>query len=161
MSDDNDFDIRLGKLEAEREIKNLKAAYAGLCDAGYPPAPLVAQFTEDGIFDGGERFGIHKGHDELMAYFDGVSKQIVWALHYMVAPAITVHDDLSRATGTWYLWEPCTLVVGGKETPTWISGKYTDEYRRVDGSWRFAHVRLVLETISDVRENWIDSPFVS
>jgi hypothetical protein len=157
---DNDFATRLGKLEAEQEIRKLKAAYAGLCDAGYPPEPLAALFTEDGVFDGGERFGYHAGREALLTYLANVSKDIVWALHYMVAPAITVDDSLTSATGTWYLWEPCTLAIDGEHVPTWISGKYDDKYSLVDGAWRFSHVKLVFETISDVRDNWVDAPFV-
>jgi hypothetical protein len=152
-------EIRLEKLEADRDIKSLKAAYAGLCDVGYPAAPLVALFTEDGTFDGGERFGVHTGHRELTSYFSAVSKDIVWAVHYMVGPSITVADSLTEASGTWYLWQPCTLVISSKRVPTWISGKYTDQYRRVDGKWCFSHVQLVLETISDARSNWVDTPF--
>jgi hypothetical protein len=157
---DDNFATRLGKLEAEQEIRKLKAAYASLCDAGYPAEPLAAQFTEDGVFDGGERFGLHTGRQELLSYFGNVSKDIIWALHYMVAPAITVDDSLTTASGTWYLWEPCTLAIDGNSVPTWISGKYADEYSLVDGTWRFSHVKLVFETISDARKNWVDAPFV-
>jgi hypothetical protein len=154
-----DPDIRIGKLEADRDIKNLKAAYAGLCDVGYPAEPLVALFTEDGTFDGGERFGVHTGHRELMSYFSAVSKDIIWALHYMVGPSISVADSLTEASGTWYLWQPCTLIIANERVPTWISGKYTDQYRRVGGRWCFSHVQLAFETISDARGSWVDTPF--
>jgi hypothetical protein len=160
MSPEGDLATRISKIEAELEIQKLKARYAGLCDVGYPAEPLTALFTEDGVFDGGERFGLHTGRDELLSYFGAVSKDIIWALHYMVGPVITVNNDLNTASGTWYLWQPCTLLVDGKKVPTWISGKYTDEYRRVGGTWFFSHVQLRLETISDVRENWVDAPFM-
>lgn len=161
MDPSTDVELRLARVEAELEIQRLKAAYAGLCDIGYPAEPLAALFTEEGVFDGGRRFGVHTGRDELVSYFGAISGSIVWALHYMVGPAITVNDDLNTATGTWYLWQPCTLVVKGEQVPAWISGKYSDEYRRVGGRWLFAHVELVCETVTDTRRNWIESPFAS
>ena len=153
-------EFRLGRLEAELEIQRLKAAYAGLCDIGYPAERLASLFTQDGVFDGGERFGIHTGCDELVSYFAAISGDIVWAIHYMVGPAITVDESLNTAAGTWYLWQPCTLVVHDEQVPAWISGKYTDQYRRVDGRWLFSHVELVCETVTDVRSNWIENQFV-
>lgn len=161
MDQGTDVEHRLAKVEAGMDIKRLKAAYAGLCDIGYPAERLAATFTRDGVFDGGQRFGVHSGHDELVSYFAAISADIVWAMHYMVTPAITVNDDLNTAQGTWYLWQPCTLAVKGEQVPTWISGKYSDEYQRVGGTWLFSRVELVCETVTDTRSNWIDNPFVS
>lgn len=156
-----DVEFRLARVEAEMEIQRLKAAYAALCDIGYPAEKLAALFTEDGVFDGGERFGVHSGRDELVSYFAAISADIVWALHYMVGPSITVDDSLQTASGTWYLWQPCTLVVKDEQVPAWICGKYSDKYRQVAGKWLFSHVELVCETVSDARSNWVENPFVS
>lgn len=154
------LELRLARLEAAADIERLKATYAGLCDVGYPAERLTALFTEDGVFDGGQRFGVHAGRDALVSYFAAISKDIVWAMHYMTTPAITVDDALSTGTGTWYLWQPCTLSVKGEQVPVWISGKYTDEYRCVDGTWLFSRVTLACEMVTDTRTNWIDQPFV-
>ena len=104
MSTDNDLAVRIGKLEAEGDIRRLKTAYALLCDSGYPGKELGELFTEDAVWDGGEHFGVHTGRAAIEAYFDAVSADIIWALHYMVAPSITVADDLQTATGIWYMW---------------------------------------------------------
>ena len=82
-------------------------------------------------------------------------------MHYMTTPGIKVDDANATATGTWYLWQPCTLAIKGEQVPAWISGKYADEYRCVDGTWLFSRVTLVCETVTDTRTNWIDQPFVS
>lgn len=161
MEPERDLSFRIAKIEAELEIHRLKAAYAGLCDVGYPAEPLAALFTEDGVFDGGERFGVHSGRDALVSYFAAISGDIVWALHYMVGPVITVDDSLTTATGTWYLWQPCTLVVEDEQVPAWISGKYADDYRCVDGTWLFSHVQLACGTVSDARSNWVEKPFIT
>jgi hypothetical protein len=161
MAPQPDVELRLARLEAEMDIQRLKAAYAGLCDIGYPAERLAALFTQDGVFDGGQRFGIHSGRDELVSYFAAISGDIVWALHYMIGPAITVDNSLNTAKGTWYLWQPCTLAIKEEQVPTWISGKYSDEYRQVAGKWLFSHVKLDCETVSETRTNWIENPFVN
>lgn len=161
MNASTDLELRLGRLEAQSDIQRLKAAYAGLCDIGYPADRMAALFTEDGVFDGGERFGVHVGRDALVSYFAAISEDIVWALHYMVGPNITVDDGLDVGRGTWYLWQPCTLAIESERVPTWICGKYSDEYRNVDGTWLFSRSELVCETVTDTRSDWIANPFVS
>ncbi len=161
MDQYKDIADRLEKLESEMQIHKLKAKYAGLCDIGYPAEDLAAQFTDDGVFDGGERFGVHTGRDELVSYFTAISGDIIWALHYMIGPAITVDDSLTSARGTWYLWEPCTLAIDGQQVPAWISGKYSDQYRRVDGRWLFSHVELTCQTVTDTRNNWVENRFLT
>jgi hypothetical protein len=160
MSTDNDLAVRIAKLEAEGDIRRLKTAYAELCDSGYPGRELGALFTEDAVWDGGEHFGVHTGRAAIEIYFDAVSADVIWALHYMIGASITVSDDLQTATGTWYLWAPCTQMVEGEKVAAWMTGKYYDEYRLVDGVWQFSKVNVVFETISDVKASWIDNPFI-
>ena len=52
-------------------------------------------------------------------------------------------------------------MIEGEKVATWMTGKYADEYRCVDGAWLFSRVTLVFETISDVKDSWIDNPFIS
>lgn len=160
MSNNDDLAVRVGKLEAEGAIRRLKTAYAELCDNGYPGKELGALFTEDAVWDGGEHFGVHTGRPEIEAYFDAISADIIWALHYIVGASITVADDLQTATGIWYLWAPNTQLIDGEKVATWMTGKYADQYRLVDGAWHFSRVNVVFETISDVKDSWIDNPFV-
>ncbi len=104
----DDLARTVAKLQAAEDIRHLKARYARVCDTGYTPSEMIPLFTKDAVWDGG-RFGRHEGIDAITAFFDGVSKQITWALHYMIAPTIEVSDDLVSASGTWYLLEPCTM----------------------------------------------------
>ena len=154
------LELRLAVLEADREIQQLKATYAGLCDRGYPGEDISQLFTEDAVWDGGVNFGLHVGRDAIRDYFNVVSGQIIWAVHYMVGPSIHIADDGEHATGSWYLWQPCTQVLDGETIATWISGKYADSYERVNGTWLFSRVSITFDTIVDVRESWIDHPFV-
>ena len=65
MSSHDALALRIGKLEAEGDIRRLKTAYAELCDAGYPGEKLGALFTEDAVWDGGEHFGVYTGRAEI------------------------------------------------------------------------------------------------
>ncbi|HZR93978.1 MAG TPA: nuclear transport factor 2 family protein [Gaiellaceae bacterium] len=150
---------RLARLEAIEEIRALKARYAAVCDTGYDPERMRPLFTADAIWDGGERFGRHEGFDAIHAFFAAVSRQITWALHYMVAPVIEVADDLASARGSWYLWQPCTVVGPGGPQAVWLTGTYADRYRREPDGWKFAEVTLDCQTITPYEDGWVRRPF--
>jgi hypothetical protein len=154
-----DLERRVVKLEAAEAIRRLKARYARVCDTGYEPDRMVPLFTKDAVWDGGERFGRYEGIDAIYGFFTSVSSQIVWALHYMVAPAIEVNDDLETATGSWYLWQPCTIVAEQGARAVWLTGTYADRYRNDAGVWKFAEVRLDCQTITPFEEGWVRRPF--
>lgn len=148
----------VAKLEAVEEIKRLKARYADVCDTGYDPERMRPLFTPDAVWDGG-RFGRYEGFDAIYDFFAGVSGQITWALHYMIAPEIEVDDDLAHGRGTWYLWQPCTVVGPDGPRAVWLTGRYADRYRLEDGAWRFSEVNLDCQTISPIEEGWVRRPF--
>lgn len=153
----SDLELRVGKLEAAEEIRSLKARYAKACDDGYQPAAMAPLFTEDAVWtDVTGRFGTHDGRDAICDFFAGVSSQIAWALHYMVAPAIEVDDDLINATGTWYLWQPCTI----DGEAIWLAGTYLDRYRKESDGWKMARLELTLETMTSFNEGWVAKQFV-
>lgn len=154
-----DLETRLARLEAVEEIRALKARYAAVCDTGYDPDGMTPLFTTDAVWDGGDRFGRHEGIDAIRAFFAGVSSQIVWALHYMLNPIIDVGNDLETATGSWYLWQPCTLAGDGGPQAVWLTGTYADAYRREQGVWRISDLRLDCQTISPFEEGWARRPF--
>ena len=154
----NELERTVAKLQAAEEIRKLKARYAAVCDTGYSPDRMVPLFTKDAVWDGG-KFGRHVGIDAIYAFFDGVSRDIVWALHYMIAPIVEVDDDLESATGSWYLWQPCTVVAPEGPRAVWLTGTYADRYRKEDGAWRFSEVKLDCQTISPIDEGWVRKPF--
>jgi hypothetical protein len=148
---------RVARLEAAEEIRALKARYAKVCDVGYPPDGMVPLFTEDAVWtDTTGRFGTHDGRDAICEFFAGVSGQIAWAAHYMIGPNIQVNDDLETATGTWYLFQPCTI----DGQATWLAGSYVDEYRKEDGDWKMSRLELTLETVTSFDQGWAKEQFV-
>lgn len=154
----NSLEHQVAKLLATEEIRNLKARYADVCDTGYDPDRMRPFFTDDAVWDGG-RFGRYEGLDAVAAFFAGVSAQITWALHYMIAPMIEVQDDLAAARGTWYLWQPCTVVTPDGPRAVLLTGRYADRYRKEDGVWKFSEVLLDCQTISPIEEGWVRRRF--
>ena len=151
----NDLERTVAKLQAAEEIKKLKAYYAHLCDIGYPPDRIAGLFVEDGIWDGGERFGVHHGQQAIHDFFAEVRHQISFALHYMIAPSIDVADDALSATGSWYLWQPCTV----NEQAVWLAGTYADVYVKVGETWKYQELHLTLEALSPFEQGWAKERF--
>ena len=154
----NELELTVAKLQAAEEIRHLKARYAGVCDTGYKPEGMKPLFTADAVWDGGS-FGHYEGIDAICGFFAGVSADIVWALHYMIAPIVEVDDDLVTASGSWYLWQPCTVVAPDGPKAVWLTGTYADRYRKEAGAWRFSEVILTCQTISPIDEGWVRKPF--
>ena len=113
-------------------------------------------FTQDAVWDGGERFGRYEGNDAICGFFADVAADH-WALHYMIAPIIEVADDLETATGSWYLLEPCT--VRRRATGPgrwWITGRYADRYRREQEGWKFSELVVRLpDRSARLDEGWV------
>jgi hypothetical protein len=148
-------ELRLDRLEAAEAIRHLKAEYARLCDSGYPPAEIAALFTEEGVWEAENDVGSHRGRDEIAAFFTGMSDVYTWAQHYMLTPRITVADDAQSAAGSWYLLMPCTIRGVTATRGAWLAGRYEDDYVKVDGVWKVAHMRLFFELLSPHEGGWV------
>jgi ketosteroid isomerase-like protein len=146
----DDVTGRFERLEDEAAIVRLKARYARACDAGYDAAAIAELFVADGVWDGGDLFGRAEGRDAIRDHFAGASERITWALHFTLNPLIEVAADGRSATGSWYLWQPCTRRRAGGDQGAWLAGTYDDTYLRTDDGWRFATVT--------VRARWLEGP---
>lgn len=156
-----DLEMRIARLEAAEEIKKLKSRYAQACDDGYNPETMRSIFSKDAVWDGGEIFGRHEGQDAVCEFFAGVSSQITWALHYMIAPEIEVADDAQTATGTWYIWMAFTSAGEAGPQAGWVAGLYADKYRREPEGWRIYDLNIDLQIMSPYEDGWAKTPFMS
>ena len=156
----DDLARRVGRLEAIEAVRVLKARYADVCDTGYEPERIRPLFTEDAVWDGGPRFGRHEGIDAICAFFGAVSSQITWALHYLMAPIIELSDDGRSATGSWYLLEPCTMVVDGQPRAIVLMGRYADRYRKGEAGWQISELVLDCQVLTPLDEGWVRTPFL-
>lgn len=151
-----DLERRLAKLEAVEEIRHLKLRYGQLCDAGYPPDEIVAMFTEDAVWDGGETFGSFHGREEIRRFFVAINEEVGFAVHYMIGDAIVVSDDARTATGTWHMFEAANMKVDGVPESMWLAAVYQDEYRREDDGWKFSRVQLNFRMQAKHSEGWAE-----
>jgi hypothetical protein len=151
---------RIARLEATREIEQLMIRYADICDRGYDPAEISTILTEDAVWDGGSNLGRHEGRSAICDFFGGASERITWALHYMIAAAVEVDEDLTNARGSWYLWQPCTIETESGPRACLIAGRYANRLRRENGQWLFSEITIKVETETPLDEGWVKTRFL-
>ena len=140
---------RLQTLEDIEAIKRLKVRYAELCDAGFDADGLVSLFTPDGVWDAGE-FGRFRGPDEMRAYWRETARVTDFALHYMANHVVDVDPAGSEATGRCYLLGTATR----DGQAYWMAVRYAERYRKVDGRWLFAEMKLLPAFMTAYERSW-------
>ena len=152
--------VRVEAAESVQAIHGLKARYAQLVDERYvrgKVAPdekvaavaeqIAALFTEDGVWDGGPALGLSTGRSEIAARMRAPTLQFSW--HFFLKPRIEVDSDRARAR--WDILSPCTTKDG---KPSWMVGFEDDEYRRVDGVWLHARMKLTSVFLAPHETGW-------
>ncbi|WP_231616449.1 MULTISPECIES: nuclear transport factor 2 family protein [Burkholderia] len=129
---------RLARLEDIEAIKYLKAQYAEHLDNGYDPEGVASLFVEDSLWVIKGVGGEARGREEIKQHCRNLSKNIRWALHNIVSPAVDVDEEDKRATATFYL--VCFVTMAGSEQSPqgeaiFIAGKYKDRLVKTDGKW--------------------------
>ena len=152
---DAKLEARIRRLEDIEALKQLKARYAAYCDDAYDADRLAPLFTEDAVWDGGT-MGRYEGREAIHAFFSSADQLVPFAIHHVTNPILEIDGD--RATGRWYLWQPCTLAQGNQGL--WMAGRYDDVYRREGELWRFQHVTVELRMLSPYEAGWARTPMI-
>jgi hypothetical protein len=139
-----DIEARITRLEDIEAIKQLKARYAQICDDMHNPDTIASVFSEDGIWEN-EDLGKATGHEEISALFSTFRDMFSFSQHNMSNPVITV--DGERATGIWYIMSPHDVTEDNRKT--WIAARYDDDYVKVDGEWKYQHLRADIRMLED------------
>ncbi len=147
---------RVQALEDIEAIKKLKARYCTAADTGDKDL-FLGCFSEDAVWDGGDSFGCYEGREAIRGLFESIPKIISFAVHYVMNPQIDVDGD--RATGQWYLLEPCTMLEGGEQA-VWGAASYNEEYVKEGGEWKISRLRLTPDFWSPFEEGWVKHRFV-
>lgn len=147
------LEARVAALEDIEAIKRLQADYAAACDDNYNPDRLVEQFTEDGVWDGG-KLGRVEGREALRTHFANASQTFQFAVHFMIAPNISLSGDGQTARGSWYLWEPCTLSEDGGSRQYWAATVYDIGYQKSATGWLFKEMNLDIRIFAPVDTGW-------
>ena len=100
-------------------------------------------FTEDAVCDYEGRPPLD-GRRAIREFGRSVlDREYRFTMHVPLLPVIDIEGD--TATGRWYL----VLWYGRSDGDAgWRLGRYHDEYRRVDGTWKFAGVGTIMHAHS-------------
>lgn len=139
-------------LEIE-EIRRLRLAYSNYFD-GHDVEGLTTLFCEDAVCEFPAEFGGDwVGRDTIVANFAremGRLGEPYDTMHVVTNPWITI-TGAEEAHGRCYLIDLLTrqqagsghsTTRGGHANPLYFLGMYEDEYRKEEGVWRFARIKL-------------------
>jgi SnoaL-like domain len=132
--------VELWELAAREEIRDLVARYNANGDTARF-AQVIELFALDATMDTGDR--VYTGHDEIIEIFTGARDGAeyhgnpIYVRHFTGTHQIDVASE-STASGRCY-YQVLTAV----GLDHW--GRYLDEYKVVDGRWRFARRRVTID----------------
>jgi hypothetical protein len=134
----------LSQLLAREAVRDLVARYNAYGDSGLFDR-MIGLFTRDATLELAER--TYVGHDEIRSVFESVPERSseggtrppAYLRHCTSTHQIDLVDE-DGATGRCYFF-----VLTGIGLDHW--GRYLDDYRRVDGAWRFARRRVLIDDL--------------
>lgn len=141
---DPDLAARITRLEDIEAIKQLKAEYCDICDDMHNPDRIAALFADDGIWES-PSFGKARGHEEIRALFARFRDMFSFSQHNIMNPRIRVNGE--TATGVWYIMGPWNDRTTGRNL--WMTARYDDDYVKIDGEWKYAHLRADVRMAED------------
>src|SRR5262249_15716165 len=147
--DINELERRLTRMEDLEAIKQLKARYCEICDDEHNPDRITTLFVEDGIWEAGG-FGKAQGHAGIRELFQGFQKMISFSQHMVVNPLIEVNGNTAK--GTWNFLGPFTFPKNNE--PKCQPLKYEDDYVKVNGEWKYKHLRAYIRMSAAPNESW-------
>jgi hypothetical protein len=157
MTTNEDLSQRLDVLESEAAIRRLMAQYLDARDFGMESGAHIARlFSADGIWEGIGRLAevllSHQGRDAIERRF---SAPLPFSVHFLTNESITIDGD--TAVGTWrYLQSTVS-----KGQAVWIAGRYHNDFVRVEGQWKFQHVRIDAIFVTPYEDGWMKTPFLA
>jgi hypothetical protein len=154
--------VRLRALEDREAILELRATYCFLVDDERFDELVDDYFTEDASCDfrssveGGLEPILANGREEVRAFFARVVPATLREMRH------TVHNDRialegDRASGDCYF--ELTAIDAASGEPVVGTGRYIDEYRRVEGAWRFAKRKAEIDFIAPLTQGWVKQRF--
>jgi len=75
---------------------------------------------------------------------------IEFSQHNVMNPIINVQGD--RATGEWYFMGPFKFRQG--QQARWLALQYKDDYVKLNGQWKYKHLRINLRLLAPYDEGW-------
>jgi hypothetical protein len=139
------------RLKAIEAVRTLIAKYGIAADAYSPPEMMRPLFAEGSSWHC-EALGAHfEGLDAVTTGLAQVrERDVLWTMHFNVAPLIDLSEDGISGGASWYLWELARTSLGGssERQNTWIAGSYRADVILVGGTWRFGRMDLNLRLVA-------------
>ena len=140
-------------MEDSRQIENLIYRYAELIDGGKLEA--VAELFRNGAIVSPAHGVSRNGYDEILEMY-----QLSCRLHDSLTPLtrhlttnviIDVEESQIKASARSYY----TVIQATPALPLQpiISGRYSDEFRKIDGDWHFARREMYVDLVGDCSEH--------
>jgi hypothetical protein len=109
----------------------------------------VSIFAEDGVWEGK---GIRRaqGHAEIRKLFKSFAERISFSQHNVFNPRIEVNGNEAHAS--WYFLGPFTFRKGNRQL--WLAARYEDDYVKINGKWKFKHLRAFGRMAAPYEEGW-------
>ena len=121
--------ISSGPLEDRLAIRELVDSYNDAV-MRFDGDAWSANWAEDGVWDLGQ--GQVEGRANILATWQGAMSQFSFVGFFASAGPMTIDGD--SATATWYQQEFLHGKDGSKRN---VTGRYDDEYTKIDGRWYF------------------------
>jgi hypothetical protein len=146
---------RLDVLESESAIRRLMAEYQDARDFSTGSSTHIANlFTVNGIWEGvgrlAEVLGSHQGREAIERRF---STPLPFSVHFLTNESITIDGD--TAVGRWRFLQSTVY----KGQAAWAAGRYHNDFVRIEGQWRFQHVRIDAIFVTPYEEGWVKTLF--
>lgn len=143
------------KLADIAAIQQIKSLYCDLIDRirreGNPADVdrLASLFTEDAVLDFSQvanvDMGVLRGRAAIVRHFgQDLPAAIAWMWHAVHTPIIEIDGD--EALGRWTLYAMAVPVTDPSSPPSVTYGRYTDRFRRIDGTWYQSSLKFLNET---------------
>ncbi len=149
-------DLQLARTHSVRAIENLQAMYGYYIDKGQW-RQAAALFSKDGHYEFGQN-GVYVGNASIER---GLSLMGPAGLeegqlnnYVMVQPIIDIADDNRTAKARWR--SDVLLSRGG--TGTWGGGVYENEYVNDGGTWKFSNLHYYVTFWGDYDQGWAAKP---
>lgn len=160
MSAADDLAARVTRIEDRQAIEDLIARYARGADRNNDPDIMAPLFAPDATW-AAQGFGPFRGRDAIAQGLAATGRtDILWSLHYMIAPLVELADDGGSAKGSWYLWELATMPGKTADQPdsVWVGGTYESTFSKRDGRWYFQDLWLEIRLATPFEEPWGGRP---
>jgi hypothetical protein len=146
-----DLAKEIQRLKDFEAIRTLIAKYGVAADAFSPPDMMRPLFAQSAAWHC-EALGAHyAGLEEVTKGLAQVREHdVLWTMHYNVAPLIELSEDGTSGSASWCLWELARTSLGSssERQNTWIAGSYQAEVTLEDGTWRFRRMDLNLRLVA-------------